>query len=207
MTAAATDVAVRVEELVPLLAMLWDLVPETGGAPSTGTMSHRASGAAPWNPEAGPLLYTISEEARRLEASLRRDVGGRLGQRRGGSDTNTLAALKSISRLAYGVPEHDARRAARIIGGWIREARQTIGEDERPRGVPRAPGEDEATCPYCGTYALRVVARDTRIWCINRGCTDRDGNRPRGRFDRSNVTGEGMIIWADGRTSYSRDLA
>lgn len=193
---------------MPLLAALWDMVPETGGSPATGTMGHhKAASSAPWHQEAGPLLYSIAEEARKLEASLRRDVSGRLGQRRGGSDANTTAALLSICRLAYGVPEQDARRAARIISRWIRNARQVIDQDERAKPVPVRPGRRRPPCPYCGTFSLRVVPRDGAIWCINRGCTDRDGHQPRGTLERSTVTGGGMIVWPDGRITRNRDLA
>ncbi|WP_327587056.1 hypothetical protein OHA25_08595 [Nonomuraea sp. NBC_00507] len=209
MTAAATEVGVLVDELMPLLAELWDMVPETGGSPSTGTMSHhKATSSAPWNPDAGPLLYSIAQEARKLEASLRRDVAGRLGQRRGGSDANTTAALRSICNLAYGVPEQDARRAARIISRWIRTARQVIGEEERPQLLPVRPGKRRPPCPYCGTFSLRVVVHDNAIWCINRdGCKDHDGKLPRGTLQRSEMTGDGMIVWRDGRITRHRDLA
>ncbi|MFB4285681.1 hypothetical protein ACBJ59_61215 [Nonomuraea sp. MTCD27] len=209
MSAAADEVGVLVHELVPLLAMLWALVPVTGGSPMTGTMGHHsAASSAPWNPEAGPLLYSISEEARKLEASLRRDVAGRLGDRRGGSDANTVAALESICRLAYGVPDDDARRAARIIGRWIRTARQVIGEDQRPQLLPVRPGKRRPPCPYCGTFSLRVAPHDGAIWCINgEECKDHDGNVPRGTMQRSDINGDGMITWNDGRITRHRDLA
>ncbi|NJP93930.1 hypothetical protein HCN51_31600 [Nonomuraea sp. FMUSA5-5] len=209
MSAAADEVGVLVHELVPLLGMLWALVPEVGGSPMTGTMSHhKATGSpAPWNADAALLLYTISEEARRLEASLRRDVAGHVGDRRGGSDVNTVAALKAIMNLAYGVPERDARRAARIIGRWVRSARQVIGEEERAVPLPAAPGATPPPCPYCTTFSLRVVLRDGRLWCINDGCKDGRGRRPHGRMTRSDLNGDGMIEWDDGRITYRRDWA
>lgn len=209
MTIAANEVGLLVEELMPLLEELWDMVPETGGSPATGTMSHhKAASSAPWNPDAGPQLYSIAQEARKLEASLRRDASGRLGQRRGGSDDNTTAALRSICKLAYGVPEQGARRAARIISGWIRAARQVIDPEERPKPLPVRPGKRRPPCPYCGTFSLRVAAHTGAIWCMNRdGCKDRDGHLPRGTLQRSDVTGDGMIVWRDGRITQHRDLA
>lgn len=211
MTAAALEVAVLVDELMPLLERLYDLLPEPAGIATSGTTSHhKATGSpAPWHAEAGPVLYTISEEARRLEASLRLEVAGHPGRRRGGSDANTVAALTAITKLVYAVPEEHARQASRIVARWVRCARQVgdVGLEERPTRVPTEPGEDPPRCPYCGTYALRVLRGDARVWCINGECTDHGGKRPRGQLDRSDVNGDAMITWADGRTTYRRDLA
>jgi hypothetical protein len=211
LTHAALEVAVLVEELMPLLEQLYDLLPEPMASAATGTMSHhKALGSpAPWNAEAGFTLYTISEQARRLEASLRLEVTGSPGHRRGGSDANTVEALRAICDLVHAVPEASARQASRIVSRWLRSARQVpdIGLEERPRGVPTAPGEQQVTCPYCGTYGLRVLPHGTDIWCINRGCTDRDGKRPRGRLGKSDLTGDPMIMWTDGRITRRRDLA
>ncbi|MFF0867647.1 hypothetical protein ACFYUV_38200 [Nonomuraea sp. NPDC003560] len=210
MTAAADEVVLLVEELMPLLAMLWALVPSAGGSPMTGTLSHHKAGSpAPWHAEAAMTLYTITEEARRLEASIRTEVAGHPGRRRGGSDANTVEAFGSICRLAYGLPPESASRAARIVARWIRDARRVrdLGLDDRPQLLPVRPGRRRPPCPYCGTYGLRVAMTDESIWCINRACTDHDGNRPRGTLHRSTVTGDGMISWQDGRITRRRDLA
>ncbi|WP_214327866.1 hypothetical protein [Nonomuraea sediminis] len=211
MTAAALEVAVLVDELMPLLEKLYDLLPEPMGDPTAGTTSHRKAigSPAPWHAEAGPTLYTISEEARRLEASLRLEVTGRPGRRRGGSDANTVAALHAITDLVHAVPDEHARQAAHIVARWVRQARQVgdVGLEERPRRVPTPPGELPPLCPYCGTWSLRVLPGDGKIWCINGECEDRDGRRPRGHLDRSDVTGDGMISWADGRITKRRDWA
>ncbi|MGC5009767.1 hypothetical protein ACLQ2R_03275 [Streptosporangium sp. DT93] len=209
---AALDVGILVQELLPLLDQLRALVPEEVRDPSRGTTSHhKAVGSpAPWHAEAGMLLYLISEEVRRLEASLRRDVAGHLGPRRGGSDANTTLALESIARLAHGVPEERARAAGRILNGWIRQVRQVpdIGLEERWVPVPTPPGTLPPPCPYCRTYGLRVAVRAGQVMCINRVCEDSQGERPRGRMDRSTLTGDPMISWADGRTiTYGRDRA
>ncbi|MEV0586341.1 hypothetical protein [Nonomuraea sp. NPDC050310] len=193
---------------MPLLEALYDLLPEPVATPATGsTHAVVIDSPAPWHPEAGPVLYLISEEARRLEASMRRDVTGRLGERRGGSDRNTVAALRAIEQLAHAVPEERARAACRIIARWIRSARQVadIGLEERAVPLPRLPGQLPPPCPYCGTYSLRVLVGDGRIWCINRTCEDQNGHRPRGHLDQGRQ--EGGITWADGRTTYRRDWA
>ncbi|MCK2214269.1 hypothetical protein MF672_010770 [Actinomadura sp. ATCC 31491] len=208
MTAAATDMRVLVQELMPLLAMLWALVPTTGAAAPAGGGHHVTGSPAPWHPEAGPLLYTISEEARRLEASLRREVTGHTGERRGGSDANTVAALDAIVALSYGVPEASARRAGAIVSRWIRSARQVtaVGLEARPTRIPVPPGQPQPPCPYCNTFSLRVLPHDRAIWCINGDCTDLAGRRPRGRLGYDHL-GDPMIVWDDGHISRRQDLA
>lgn len=191
---------------MPLLGMLWALARSPASAARTGGGGHSAGSPAPWHP-AAPTLFLIDEGVRRLEASLRQEVSGHLGMRRGGSYANTRLALRAVVNLSYGVPPDSARKAAKIISGWIRTARQEIAEDDRPRPVPRAAGADPIACPYCDTYALRVVPRDARIWCINGECKDHDGERPQGVLDYDDGVGEGMIVWTDGRVTRHRDLA
>lgn len=208
----ALDVAVLIQELLPLLDQLRELVPEQVTDPSRGTPARReiAGSPAPWHPEAGVLLYLVAEEARRLEASLRLEVTGHTGPRRGGSDTNTGLALGAIANLVHAVPDDHAQAAARIVGRWIRQARQVadIGLEERWTPVPAPPGKLPPPCPYCRTYSLRVAIRAGLIGCINRGCEDSQGTRPHGRLERSRLNGDPMIIWADGRTiTYGRDWA
>ncbi len=200
-----------VEELKSLLVQLQALLAEPIGDPSRGTSHHKAvaGSPAPWHEEAGTVLLTIHEEARRLEASLRRQITGHLGTRRGGSDRNTEAALDAIAHLVHGVPEHDARDALRIVARWIRNARQVgdIGLEDRWVPVPPArPGELPPKCPYCQTYSLRVTTRAGLVACINRRCEDNNGEPPRGQLERQALNGDPMIVWNDGRTiTYRRD--
>jgi hypothetical protein len=205
-SAAANEVGLLVEELMPLLGMLWALARAPATTAKTGG-GHRTDAPAPWHATAAPALLDIDAAARRLERELHQEVFGTPAARRGGSYANTRAALEQLTRLAYAVPDSSARRAAREVSGWIRHARWTIGEDERPQPIPRAPGKDPVICPYCDTYALRVVPRDSRIWCINGECTDRDEHRPNGTLGYDDETGEGKIMWADGRVTRHRDLA
>lgn len=211
MTQAALDVVLLIhDELRPLIEELYDLLPGAGRSPSTGTMSqHSASSSAPWHEEAGTTLYGISEDARRLEASLRLQISGYPGRRRGGSDANTISALKEICELVYLVPAPSARKAGRIVSRWIRDARRVrdIGLEERPVPLPAAPGQMPPPCPYCVTFSLRVVLQDGRLWCINDECKDGRGRRPHGRMVRSDLNGDGMIEWKDGRITYRRDWA
>lgn len=193
-------------ELRRLLTQLQHLLPQQVTDPTQGTTTrHQVTGSpAPWHPEAGPLLMTIHAGVRELEENLRYLVTGHTGQPRGGSDANTLAALDAITTLIHGVPETAATRVRNQLAAWVQQAREIrdIGEAEKwvPIHVPR--GELPPECPYCGTYSLRVAQETGRVRCFNQECRDSDGRRPSGWIDRNRVTGEAVLVWADGRTTY-----
>ncbi|GAA1015849.1 hypothetical protein Aple_010530 [Acrocarpospora pleiomorpha] len=207
----AADIAALVEEVKELLQQLLALLPEQTGDASQGTTTHhKVSGSpAPWHPEAGMVLLTIHEEARRLEASLRGLVVGHPGRRRGGSDANTVEALNAIANLVHGVPPAAANRAARIIERWLRAGRQIgdIGEEEPWVPIPVPYGALPPLCPYCQTFSLRMLVLARQVRCVNRACRDRDGRPPEGRLENSRLNGDPQISWADGRVTYRRDWA
>jgi hypothetical protein len=164
--------------------------PDTDGSTGSGQPGSRP----PWNTAAANAVTDAAEGVRRLEASLRRDVTGRPGRRRGGSDANTAAALKAIENLGRH-PEADAYTAYRCLQRWTRAIQQlpAVDEAEPWRRVP-------AKCPYCGFAMLRIQARLGRVACLRGGgaCTDGDGRPPVGQLDVSQLTGDPLIRWADG---------
>jgi hypothetical protein len=135
------------------------------------------------------------EGVRRLEASMRRDVTGRTGPRRGGSDANTDAAIKAIEALAHGVGDDAAADAGRILERWSRRIRELPAVDES-QPWRKMPG---VACPYCDFPMLWVQARAGRVACLRGGaCLDSDGRPPTGRLDVSRLTGDPLIMWNDG---------
>lgn len=74
---------------------------------------------------------------------------------RGGSDTNTRAALEAIAHLVHGVPDD----VARALDGWVRQAWQVrdIGEEDRGEPLRALRGQLPPACPYCKTFSLRLV--------------------------------------------------
>lgn len=199
------EIAVLAAELTGLIDRLRDLLPEPVVDPTQGSAQHhKISGSpAPWHAEAGPVYMTIHAGVRDLEQDLRYRITGRLGER-GGSDVNTVRALRAIVRLAHGVPEDVAQEAAARLDGWIREAKsiRDIAEHEKyvPLHVPR--GQLPPACPYCKTYSIRIAKQSGRVVCANARCEDSNGDRPHGTIDRNAITGDGVIAWADGRTVY-----
>jgi hypothetical protein len=148
----------------------------------------------PWNAAAAGALMDAHEGVRRLEASMRRDVTGRTGPKRGGSDANTDAAIKAIEALAHGVDDDAAADAGRILERWSRRIRELPAVDESQpwRRVP-------AACPYCGHAMLRVAPRSGQVACLRYGaCFDAAGRHPTGRLDVSRLTGDPLIMWNDG---------
>jgi hypothetical protein len=208
---AAEEIAVLVEELKPLLAQLQALLPEPVADPTSGTSTHhKVTGSpAPWHGEAGPLLMTIHAGVRDLEVDLKYAVTGSLPEDRwaggrGRSDGNTVKALDAIAKLAFGVPESVAKKAAGELLSWVTQARQIrdISESEKwiPIHVPR--GQLPPACPYCKTYSVRIAQESGRVAYSNAACVDSEGNRPRGRIDRNRLDGSAMLIWSDGRSIY-----
>jgi hypothetical protein len=157
-----------------------------GGVPGT---------RPPWNAAAASALLDAHEGVRRLEASMRRDVTGHTGPKRGGSDANTIAAIKAIEALAHAVGDDAAADAGRILERWSRRIRELPAVDES-QPWRKMPG---VQCPYCGFPMLWVQARAGRVACLRGGaCLDGDGRHPIGRLDVSRLTGDPLIQWADG---------
>lgn len=206
----ADRIAELADELDPLLAALQALLPDQIGDPTVGTTAHRKNtvgSPAPWHAQAAAALMDIHEGVRRMEASMRIDISGQPGRRRGGSTANTAAALASLVRLGYGLDDRRARYYARILQIWITHAQQLRDIDEAPRWiaihVPK--GQLPPTCPYCSTYSLRVAENSGAVRCINRRCLDTTGKRPYGLLERGQYTGRPLLAFADGREIHYQD--
>lgn len=192
-----TGLADACAELAALLPAAAVLIAEPDADGSAGSRPAPSS-RPPWNSAAASAVTGAAEGVRRLEASMRRDVTGHTGPRRGGSAANTMAALGAIASLGHGVSEEDARHAAAIIGRWTREIRELPAIDEAEQWT-RVRG---AICPYCGFAMLQLARRSGRVTCLRYGaCTDGDGSHPAGLVQQS-VTGDPIIAWSDGYIQY-----
>ena len=195
----ADRIAELADDLGPLLAALQALLPDQIGDPTVGMTAHRKNtvgSPAPWHAQAAAALMDIHEGVRRMEASMRIDISGQPGRRRGGSAANTAAALTSLVRLGYGL---DAI--------WITHAQQLRDIDEAPRWIAiHVPtGQLPPTCPYCSTYSLRVASNSGAVRCANRRCLDTQGKRPYGVIERGQYTGRPLVAFADGREIHYQD--
>ena len=122
--------------------------PDTDGSTGSGQPGSRP----PWNSAAANAVTDPHEGVRRLEASLRLLVTGHTGPRRGGSDANTMAALKAIGNLGRAVDEDAAHAAARFLERWTRAIQQLPAVDE----VEPARILWGVECPYCHYGMLAV---------------------------------------------------
>jgi hypothetical protein len=165
--------------------------PDTDGTTGTGQPASRP----PWNPAAAAAAMDAHEGLRRLEASMRREVTGHPGPRRGGSDDATTEAIKAIENLGNAVTAKAMAQAARILDRWSRQIQELPAIDQaepwrRLSGV---------ACPYCQHPMLRVRPRQGIVTCLRHGaCSDEDGRHPIGRVDISQLSGTPVIRWNDG---------
>lgn len=181
-------------------------VPAASGSAHGGHPGSRP----PWQPDAADAAMDAHEGLRRLEASVRAEITGHHGPRRGGSDANTTAALDAIERLGYGLPPHvdeydeDGKRkpcncppcaTTAYLGRLIRQIQQLPAVDTA-EAWRRVPG---AACPYCGWAMLRVQPRAGLVTCLRWGaCADSDGSHPMGRMTVSALDGTPCVSWNDG---------
>jgi hypothetical protein len=158
--------------------------------------------------QAGRVLMTVREGVRRLEASLRREVLGHAGRRRGGSDANTADALAMIGKLASRAADRPARNAARLLHRWVYQAQEVDGIDEarRWRHLPRQAGEAlPPQCPYCGTFYLLADVEALIIVCSFPGCRDSNGEPPVASMSIDEAR-RPVLTWGDGRTQAAPDI-
>ena len=168
--------------------------PDTDGTTTGGKPGSRP----PWNPAAANAAMDAHEGLRRLEASLRLAVTGRPGPRRGGSDANTMAAIKAIEALGNAVTADAMVTAAHVLDRWAIAIQQLAAIDQAERWQ-RVHG---AACPYCGNTMLRLSPRAGRVTCLRFGaCSDSDGNHPVGYVQQA-LDGTPCVEWADGLVQY-----
>lgn len=146
----------------------------------------------PWNSAAAAAVMDAHEGVRRLEASLRQAVAGHPGPRRGGSDANTMDALRAIEALGHGVSADAEAEAARIIDRLSRAIRELPAVDEAERAQ-----KITAPCPYCQFPMVRVFPRSGRVTCLRIGvCLDSDGRHPVGTMEVGLAGAQ--VRWNDG---------
>lgn len=182
-----------------------DIEPSVGrsGVPAART---------PGNTAALNAQLDAHEMIRRLEAALRLAVAGHAGRARGGSDGNTIAALKSIQNLGAALPQEVRDGKGRLV--WpcqelaarvVERATSVIGQlpavDEVPKWtkIRPGPGGMPPRCPNCGTFSLRVALASGVVVCVYPDCTDLDGHKPpQARMDISKIDGSAVLVWRDG---------
>lgn len=187
------------------------LVVDQDVEPSVGRSGVPAA-RTPGNTAVLNAQFDAHEMIRRLEAAMRLAVAGHSGRVRGGSDGNTLAALKAIQNLGAALPQEtrDARGrlvwpcqelAARVVERVTSVIGQLPAVDEVPKWTKIRPGPGglPPRCPNCETFSLRVALASGVVVCVFPDCEDLDGRRPpQARMDLSKIDGRPVLVWRDG---------
>lgn len=192
-----------VDDLLDLLPLLAELVsePDNDGSSTRGL---NPASVPPWNAAVAYVMLDVHEGARALEAGLYEELTGAARKtKRGGSNGNTDAALKAIVALGAQLGLHPSKAAAVLVERWVMAGRRLPAVDLSPvwRRLPRTPvpGGMPPVCPYCKTFSLRVAVRSRVVRCFNPGpCEDGTGGRPVGSLELGRVSGQPMLVWADG---------
>jgi hypothetical protein len=149
----------------------------------------------PWHGQAAGLIHDFYAEVRRLEVNLKAVVTGVRGVRRGGSDGNTLMALRSIANFSHTVDDQTVMGVLGYFNGWVRKAEAVFNPDLGLHRIPRHPGEDDMRCPWCTYQTMRWQPATGIIVCVNPECTNDDGVRPRWRAEYQVVGDEMQFTW------------
>lgn len=151
----------------------------------------------PWNSAAANLIFALRCEARRTEIALRRAAGLPV-RRRGGSDRNTISALRSALAAAAAAETDRVADAAQWLERWNGQAARVLGAASAVIRLPRQPGESERSCPFCACFTLRYWPLHGIVRCINPVCRDDDGRRPSAQIEYSRFTAQIELVWQDG---------
>jgi len=164
-------------------------------------MPHGSSGSRPpWNSPVACALTTIHAGVRELETDLRYRLSGACRDGRGGSDANTLLAVRAVLSMCHGADYKAQSGVIRKFTSWEWQARIALGEAEQPQRLPRKPGQPEPACPYCLFTTLRMRPLKGEIRCVYPQCRDRDGNPPVAHIEYGRYACEWQLVWNDSTT-------
>lgn len=187
------------------------LLPEPQGKPKLGTIGrHAPESSEPWQGEAASVYWSIHFGARRLEDAVRTDIGLSPHEPvRGGSDGNTVDALRAIRNAATTMTAGMLHTCVRRVEGWHTAIMRMTDIDQADTWVPvpRQPGHLPPTCPYCTNFTLRMSTGREIVRCFNPPCRDGDGKRPVARMERGRLTGDGMLVFGDQTVVHYREEA
>jgi len=190
--------AEAIRDAETLLPQLQALLPEPDArGPHTGTIGrHAPESAPPWNQAVADAYWNLWHGPGMLVNHLRGELGMRpLTDPPRGPDATAL-----LAQLAASVVRETQRYVVRKLERWADLARRipAIDESEPWVPVPAVPGGHPPTCPYCGTFGLRMQRRRGQVRCTMPGCRDGEGNATRARMEPGRMTGEARLVFGDG---------
>jgi len=149
----------------------------------------------PWHGSAAGLIGDFYAEVRRLEINMASLISGVRPKRRGGSDGNTLMAVRTIVNYSHSVDDQAVLGVIGFFDSWIRKAQAVFNPDMGLHRIPREPGSEELRCPWCEYQTMRWQPGTGIIVCINPECRNDTGVRPRWQADYQVVGDELQFTW------------
>lgn len=189
--------AEAVKDVDRLLPQVQRLLPEPDDhGPQTGTIGrHAPESSEPWNQVAADAYWNLWFGPGVLVNLMREQVGlSRYREPPRGSD-----ATGELTNLAPSVTDDLLRQVIRKMERWVLMAERIPDVGEKDSWVAvRSPGGQSPTCPYCGTYGLRMQVHAEQVRCFFPGCSDADGLPTRAYVERGKLTGEPHLVFRDG---------
>lgn len=159
-----------------------------------GGGKRKAGSTIPWNSVAAGLTLEFHAKVRGLESSLNEQITGYTKQR-GTSQTNTHKALESIDRLCTTADDTTVLAILSWFDTWISRADTFFRPEHGLYRLPRQPGEGEGRCPYCQYKTMRWQPSRGLAVCVNPGCRNTDGHRPRWSAEFTVLAGQLIFRW------------
>jgi hypothetical protein len=190
--------AEAIRDAEALLPQLQSLLPEPDArGPRTGTIGrHVPESSPPWNSAAADAYWNLWHGPGVLINYLR----GELGMHPLTDPPRGAEGLAALRDLTTSVVRDVQRTVLRKLERWADLARRipAIDESEPWVPVPAVPDSRPPTCPYCGTFGLRMQRRRGQVRCTMPGCTDGEGNSTRARMEPGRMSGEARLVFGDG---------
>ena len=154
-----------------LLALIGAQLTPGGGAKQEGGGHRKVSGSpSPWDDETAGLWLEVHAGARDLRDRLSYLLFGHAGPNLGSSDRGTIHALRALADLSDAATSRFPSsnlpgEVERVVAGWVRHARVTLGVDAKTIPIGECPVQDEEG-NVCGQplRANPVQLRDVVCW-------------------------------------------
>ncbi len=190
------EFAVVVQDAHGLNELLERIIAIKSWVPSSGEFHGKVSHSPPpWNGNAANAIFDLHAWSRQTEAYMRQTLS--LPARyRGGSSSNTKAALDSLVKLSEAASDRAVKDNRLWLNSWCKKSEIILGKEEAVKRLPREHGQPEPTCPWCKQTTLRSYAVKGEVFCIDPTCRDEENRRPHAVLEY--LHGVLGLRWQDG---------
>jgi hypothetical protein len=190
------EFAVVVSDAHGLNELLERIIAIKSWMPSGGEFHGKVSHSPPpWNGNAANAIFDLHAWSRQAEIYMRTQLS--LPTRyRGGSSSNTKAALDSLVRLSEAASDRTVKDNRLWLNSWCKKSEIILGKEEAAKRLPREHGQPEPTCPWCKQTTLRSYAVKGEVFCIDPTCKDAENKRPHAKLEY--FRGDLVLRWQDG---------